>query len=68
MTGKLPSGGIFLLVLGFIGLSGFLTGNLDAWLSALFSAGTSTKAGGAGLTGASATLPTVGRQTTGATA
>lgn len=33
---RLPYGGLLLLVVGFVGLAGYLTGNLDRWLSALF--------------------------------
>lgn len=33
------SSGFLLLLLGAIGLIGFLTGNLDRWLAYLFSAG-----------------------------
>jgi hypothetical protein len=36
------SSGFLLLLLGAIGLIGFLTGNLDRWLGYLFSAGTGT--------------------------
>lgn len=36
------SSGFLLLLLGAIGLIGFLTGNLDRWLGYLFSAGTAT--------------------------
>lgn len=32
------SAGLLLLLVAFIGIAGFLTGNLDRWLQALFSA------------------------------
>lgn len=66
MSRSLPAGGVLLLAIGFIGLSGFLTGNLDRWLGQLFSAGTGAKTGTA--SGASTSLPTVGSQATGSTA
>lgn len=31
------SAGLLLLLVAFIGIAGFLTGNLDRWLAALFS-------------------------------
>jgi len=36
------SSGFLLLLLGALGLIGYLTGNLDRWLGYLFSAGTTT--------------------------
>lgn len=33
---RLPYSGLLLLVLGFLGLAGYLTGNLDRWLQAAF--------------------------------
>lgn len=68
MKRSLSFGGLLLLIIGFVGLSGFLTGNLNAWLAGLFSAGTTAKAPAAGVSGASTTLPTVQHQTTGAAA
>jgi len=40
---RTSSSGFLLLLIGAIGLIGFLTGNLDRWLGYLFSAGTATE-------------------------
>jgi hypothetical protein len=40
------AGGFLLLLIGALGLIGFLTGNLDRWLAFLFSPGTPTSATG----------------------
>jgi hypothetical protein len=33
---RLPYGGLLLLVIGGLALAGYLTGNLERWLAALF--------------------------------
>ncbi len=40
------AGGFLLLLVGALGLIGFLTGNLDRWLAFLFSPGTPTSTAG----------------------
>lgn len=42
---RLPYSGLLLLLLGFLGLAGFLTGNLERWLAALFSPPSAPTAG-----------------------
>jgi hypothetical protein len=60
MIRRLPYSGLLLLVIGFVGLAGYLTGNLDRWLSALF---TPPQAPTAGMVPPASNRPTVGGAT-----
>lgn len=52
------SAGLLLLLVAFLGIAGFLTGNLDRWLAALFTPGPAP-ATGAGPSIGSATVRSV---------
>lgn len=45
------SAGLLLLLVAFLGIAGFLTGNLDRWLGALFTPPGATGAVASGSTG-----------------
>jgi hypothetical protein len=62
MNGR-SAGGLVLLLVGSIGLIGYLTGNLDRWLAALFTPPAPAKATGmSSLEAAPMTVPPGGNQ------